>query len=296
MISKLLENYPAPVVIGGVGGSGTRLVAQCLKEVGFYMGSDLNTANDNLWFTFLFKRIEILDSGDSEFDELVDIFVKAMTGGRFTQAQINIIKNIESLDRDPRPPQWSHRRANALLSEKRMIESNTRWGWKEPNSHVFIDRLKRTIPTMKYIHVIRNGLDMAHSTNQNQLKFWGKHFIGPDYHISPFYSLKFWCVVHQRVLEIGNSIGADFFLLNYDDFTIHPEKGIRELLKFLGLDVTTTQINLLSKLIKIPESIGRFRQYGIKIFDESDVAFVKKMGFVIDTEIPKEPQSPQNGT
>jgi hypothetical protein len=285
MISKLLEKYPAPIVIGGVGGSGTRLVAQCLKEAGFYIGSDLNIANDNLWFTLLFKRIEILDSSDSEFDELVDIFFKAMTGsGRFTQAQIDIIKNLASLDRDQHPAKWLHKRANTLLSEQHSIESNTRWGWKEPNSHVVIDRLRRTIPNMKYIHVIRNGLDMAHSTNQSQLKFWGKHFIGSDYHISPFYSLKYWCVVHQRVLEIGNSIGTDFFLLNYDDFTIYPEKGIRELLQFLGLDVTTTQINLLSKLIKIPESIGRFKQYGIKIFDEADVAFVKKLGFVIEIE------------
>ena len=32
----------APVVVGGVGGSGTRVIAQLLKTIGFYMGSDLN--------------------------------------------------------------------------------------------------------------------------------------------------------------------------------------------------------------------------------------------------------------
>ena len=285
MISKLLEKYPAPVVIGGVGGSGTRLIAQCLKEVGFYIGSDLNVANDNLWFTLLFKRIEILDVSDSEFDELVDIFFKAMTGsGPFTEVQVNIIKDLASLGREQHPAKWLRERANTLLSEKRMIEPNMNWGWKEPNTHVVIDRLRKSLPNMKYIHVMRNGLDMAHSTNQNQLKLWGKHFIGSNYQISPFYSLKYWCVVHQRVLEIGTSIGNDFLLLNFDNFTMQPEKGIEELLMFLGLDVTTTQINMLSRLIKIPESIGRFKKHGINIFDEADVAFVKQLGFVTDTE------------
>ena len=45
-----------PVVIGGVGGSGTRVVAEIIKRLGFYIGDDLDSANDNLWFLLLFKR------------------------------------------------------------------------------------------------------------------------------------------------------------------------------------------------------------------------------------------------
>ena len=72
--SKLCFPQAGPVVIGGVGGSGTRLIAQCLKETGFHIGTDLNVANDNLWFTLLFKRIEILASSEKEFDDLIRIF------------------------------------------------------------------------------------------------------------------------------------------------------------------------------------------------------------------------------
>ncbi len=66
-ISDLLKNTPPPVVIGGVGGSGTRLIAQILKDLGYFMGNDLNEANDNLLFPLLFKRIEILSSSEEEF-------------------------------------------------------------------------------------------------------------------------------------------------------------------------------------------------------------------------------------
>lgn len=37
-----------PVAIGGVGGSGTRVVAEIVRSLGYYLGGDLNSANDNL--------------------------------------------------------------------------------------------------------------------------------------------------------------------------------------------------------------------------------------------------------
>ena len=46
----------APVVVGGIGGSGTRVFAQLLRDLGFDMGSDLNESLDDLGFTALFKR------------------------------------------------------------------------------------------------------------------------------------------------------------------------------------------------------------------------------------------------
>ncbi|PLX51195.1 MAG: hypothetical protein C0613_00910 [Desulfobulbaceae bacterium] len=45
-----------PWVIGGVGGSGTRVVAEIFAALGVYIGNDLNAASDNLLYTLLFKR------------------------------------------------------------------------------------------------------------------------------------------------------------------------------------------------------------------------------------------------
>ena len=46
-------NKNAPVVIGGVGGSGTRLFASILKESDFYIGNLYNKPLDNVWFSRL---------------------------------------------------------------------------------------------------------------------------------------------------------------------------------------------------------------------------------------------------
>jgi hypothetical protein len=132
---------------------------------------------------------------------------------------------------------------------------------------------------MKYIHVARNGLDMAHSANQNQLRFWGSHFVGPSCQVSPYYSLKYWHRVHQRVLEIGESMQARFLLLNFDHLCMNPATGIKTLLKFLEWTVSASQIGELCSLVRVPDSLGGFKRNGIHIFDPADVAFVRKLGF-----------------
>ncbi|MEZ5283921.1 MAG: hypothetical protein R2712_03745 [Vicinamibacterales bacterium] len=58
-------------------------------------------------------------------------------------------------------------------------------GLKEPNTHVFLDRLAVVYPDMKCVHVVRNGLDMAFSASQNQLRLWGPRFLGPGLESSP---------------------------------------------------------------------------------------------------------------
>ena len=76
---------PGPVGVGGIGGSGTRVVAEVLGKVNYYMGSHLNRALDNLWFTLLFKRPQWLRRASREGgDEVLRglrIFEKAMTEG-----------------------------------------------------------------------------------------------------------------------------------------------------------------------------------------------------------------------
>jgi len=299
--SNYYSEHVGPVIIGGVGGSGTRLIAQCLGELGYFMGHDLNEADDNLWFTFLFNRAEILTSTEEEFGELLEIFIKGMTGsGELTGKQIDLISRLAATDKDANswlrrtlnailsrvrgrdPRSWRERMAGSLLTRRPGLQPGSLWGWKEPNSHVVLYRLKGCFRDMKYIHVVRNGLDMAHSHNQNQLKLWGRHFIGGNFSISPYYSLKYWCIVHRRVLEIGHSMGANFLFLNYDHFCSNPEDGISELSGFLELDTAQVPVASLLELVNPPGSVGRYRQQGTGIFDVKDVAYVKALGFDID--------------
>ncbi|MBK1649530.1 sulfotransferase family protein [Rhabdochromatium marinum] len=274
--------YPdiSPVAVGGLGGSGTRLIAQHLKDTGFYIGSLLNEANDNLLFTLLFKRTTILSISDADFDALIDIFVKSMTGETdFTPQQLQLAEHLAAQYANPQIKAWLSAHGNPLLYQVHRHKPDNPWGWKEPNTHITLDRLITRFPKLKYVHVMRNGLDVAYSSNQRQLKLWGKHFLGESVAPTPYYALKFWCIIHQRVLAMAESNPGQFMLLNYDNLCAYPEQEIDKLLGFLSIEPSSAVTKQLAKSVQPPTSIGRFRRHDLGQFAEEDIAFVQFLGF-----------------
>lgn len=276
-----------PVAIGGVGGSGTRLIAQILRWLGYYMGDDLNEAFDNLWFTLLFKRAELwaADRSQDDFEQAARVFRAVMCGDvALTSNQIAFVQRLVA-DRSQHTAAWLGQRAESLLLAAPRRPTTARWGWKEPNTHVFIDRLQASFPAMQYIHVMRNGLDMAYSENQNQLRLWGAHVFGDDrFEIGPRWSLKYWCHVHRRIARLGEQLmPTRYMLLNYDAFCAAPRAGVRSLLRFLGAAVDAGVEAPLTASVRRPDSIGRFKRHGLDQFDADDIACVASFGF--DTKV-----------
>lgn len=279
-----------PVAVGGVGGSGTRLIAEILRRLGYHIGDDLNEAGDNLWFPLLFKRVELMNPDSSgDFDRAVHVFRAAMTGvGALTASDEAWVHALAGRARPRHSRAWLGARADSLVRTTQRHRGGRPgcWGWKAPNTHVFLDRLPSRFPKMRYIHVMRNGLDMAHSANQNQLKLWGRHFFGHrKYTISPRWSLKYWCLVHRRIEALGGDMPGRYLLMNYDDFCAAPREGLRKLLRFLGLSVGPATESALVTLVHPPVSIGRFKQHGLQGFDAEDVSYVQSLGF--DTGLPR---------
>ena len=60
-----------PLLLGGVGGSGTRVIAQIVAKLGFYVGSNLNDAFDNLDWPG--NRKLLLDGAKSDEEKLVGL-------------------------------------------------------------------------------------------------------------------------------------------------------------------------------------------------------------------------------
>ena len=291
LIERQVPVLTSPVAIGGIGGSGTRLIAELLLHLGFYLGSDLNESNDNLWFTLLFKRIDLVSSDPPpsvsvDFAECLDVFARAMTGGAGLTLEQE--QRVRALAREGRPqhtPLWLAERCASLLSALgtgRPVPA--RWGWKEPNTHVVLDRLQVALPAMRYVHVVRNGLDMAHSQNQNQPRFWGRLFVHAlPWEPGPRYSLRYWRVMHERVLRLGGAMGDRFLMLDYDDFCRNAPAGVERLVAFLRVDPSPAEQRALHALVRPPATIGRFKRHGLGVFDPADVEYVRSLGYDTDT-------------
>ena len=269
----------SPIVIGGVGGSGTRLFAKMLKDLGFYIGGDLNTAEDNLWFTLLFKRQELWppEAHKKELVQLLKIFYSAMSQGSLPDTVDPVsIRRLASRARLQHSAEWLSERVESLLSLKN-VSVDSPWGFKEPNSHIFLPILMDSFETMKYIHVMRHGVDMAFSGNQNQLKFWGSRVLGRSIDpLSPADSLAYWCAIHRRVSEIEAQQSERFLMLDYDAFCEAPERLLEQIMTFLGVDDTSLMDGWIDTYVK-PTSVNRRKGQDLSIFSGSDLAYVQSL-------------------
>jgi hypothetical protein len=277
-----------PVAIGGVGGSGTRLIAAIVREIGFSIGKDLNEANDNLAFTLLFKWRGVLDVSEDHVRDLWDIFadLSAVTGasGHLRMGERHAyLKWLASTDRIQHPRPWLEQRAaNVAHQLGRHRTPPTAWAWKEPNTHVVVDRLLRLDPRLRYVHVMRNGLDMAFSGNQNQLVLWGPRFLGREVERTPADSLSYWCAAHRRTERVADDFPGRVMFLNYDAFCTDPMTHLPRLLRYVGVDPSASLVARLSRLVRAPSSIGRHRQADTSTFRKDDLSYVSRLGFEVE--------------
>jgi len=274
---------PAPVAIGGVGGSGTRLIASILASSGFDIGSDRNPASDNLAFTLLFKQSDLwpLDKNRARIDELIRLFLHTMFYRQdLTKRDKQLIRALAEQPRLNAPVEWLRQRAEALISLPGDAQTPAHWGWKEPNTHIFLPALNEHIPKLKYIHVTRHGLDMAYSANQAQVRFWGEALTGrATASVSPQASFDYWCAAHRRVMDIGSSMGSRFLLLNFDRFCAQPGQGMAGLLHFLGIEPSLEQNQCLLDMVRRPGSVGRHKSEPRLRLHEQDLALLRQLGF-----------------
>lgn len=270
------------VAIGGVGGSGTRLIAEIAQKLGVYMGSDLNESMDNLLFTLLFKRVELwpIEKNLNEIQDAIKIFVQYMQGSKVLGK--NDIRYIYSLtnDRIQHNSEWLNARVDHLLSNQCKYTPQNVWGWKEPNSHIFLPEIIKLLPKLKYIHVIRHGLDMAYSNNQNQVKLWGKKVFSDEFNSSlPQSSFKYWAWTHKRLVEIATKPNNGILIINFEKFCSSPRDGIDKIARFLEIQMPSSRIEILANEIKSPETENRYQQLLDFKLELSDIRLLESFGY-----------------
>ncbi len=250
MIQPISLKVNGPTVIGGVGGSGTRLLVDMMLQMGYFMGSNLNKSNDN------------------------------MTLAKYFAGFRSIIQNPRSTDEE------SHSIKHSLIDFKQEMLAEAGgtlpdlWGWKIPGNFFILKELSECFPNIRYIHLIRNGLDMAFSSNQNQLKKWGEHYgVKVTTPYTPRQSLLYWIKANKHAVSMANKyLSGRFMLLDFDRLCMAPDQEISNLLSFLNMPNTCMQS--LSVLVKPPDSIGRYKNEDFSQF-AGLIEDVKSYGYMI---------------
>jgi hypothetical protein len=264
-----------------VGGSGTRLVAELARSLGVRMGDDLNPASDTLWFTLLFKWRDVLRCSDEEFSKLVVALRAGLSGGQplDTRAKALLVA-LGSEDRPGHSAVWLGERVQSLIAAAALPPHGGRWGWKEPNTHIVIDRLWRYLPELRYVHVVRHGMDMAFSRNQNQVQLWGPAILGTDAPLTPQRSLAYWCSTQRRAQRLLAENPHRMFWLDYDALCARPGEETEKLCIFLEADIA----HALPVLPEVrPPGSSRHANKDLGLFPDEDLDYVRSLGYRIET-------------
>jgi hypothetical protein len=218
---------PPPIVVGGVGGSGTRLVVQMLQHIGVFMGSVRNASEDAMPFVPVYdNHINAYLSASINYANLVDALLQALS-------------------------------LHFINERDHAVEH---WGWKNPRSIYLLPLLHQLFDGMRFIHVVRDGITMATSENQAQLQKHGASVIPQEFQnlLQTERALLLWSFVNNAAADYGKQMGKRYLLLRYEDICADPATATAALASQLGLDqpadssiiaytTRTRDVNLTSK-------------------------------------------------
>lgn len=280
-----------PLVIGGIGGSGTRLVTEICQSIGFNLGEDLNKSLDNLTYTLLFRRYHWYTKNQHKEKNIsvgLDLLKKIIQRNHyFTVAEINFLlyATLDTYLHYRNERIWAFKRVYNIYRKPITQQPFLGWGWKEPNSYLLLPHYIKKFQSLKFIHIIRHGLDMAFSKNQRQMKNWGGLFF-PDWKYnsdpSPADSLRFWISANKYIVDFGKSLGSDHYLqVNFDHLCSEPALVTNQIIDFLGINVDQKKLSMLSELPKPQATMGRYKDHDLSIFPDNDIQEVRRFGFQV---------------
>jgi len=225
ILREELRAVAAPIVIFNKSHSGSRLLAHLIEESGVFMGAHQNDSKDSLDVLKLVEHLvtryypdytPLWDgraAGDTELPPLVrEIFASHLSG----------------------------------------LSTNERWGWKLCETSYILPVVDFLFPNAKYIHLIRDGRDVAFCDHRAPNRpFWKKIYFNTD-RIATWRGLEF----HSRDYESRshvynamhwvNSIMVGRFYsamlrercleVRYEDLCGDFENTARRVLSFLGLE------------------------------------------------------------
>ena len=213
-----------PGVIGATGGSGTRVLARIVQRGGMFIGADRNRSEDAL-----------------DFAAFSDRWVNAFAAGE-------------------RPPELvAELRALVARQAHAREATDGAWGWKEPRSIFLLPLLDDELPGFRFLHLVRDGRDMAYSDNQVQLRKHGDALLGDAVGLSEaLRSISLWNDVNLRAADYGEErLGSRYLRLRFEDLCLDRVAVVGEIFGFFGLagDV----VRIAAEEVAAPETLGRWR-------------------------------------
>lgn len=254
----------SPVIVLGTHRSGTSILTQLLKELGLFVGK----RRDHHYESFFFQRINIWLlqlaganwSYPSPFNTLLDHTLLRKQCGEIIRHWLSSRAYLSYLGI------WNSIKYRSIFNLPFL------WGWKDPRSTITLPIWLDIFPKLKIVHIIRNGVDVAHSlsrrSNQmlekslgNQSKkeisrmaYWKSHKGCMKYFHLPIIldsarclSLESAFQLWEEYMTFADQNLKDFqknnlITIRYEDFLTNGVKNLNKICRFIGLTFNSEKI------------------------------------------------------
>jgi Sulfotransferase family len=228
-----LHYGPPPLFIGGTGGSGTRVMVDVAESIGLYMGNSLNSSNDALTLVPVLRK-------------WIPIYLQQERTLRPDQMQ-DLEDEFDS----------------ALITHRFGLRSKHKgWGAKNPIMIMFVPCLFELFPDMRFIHVVRDGRDMAFSSKPKPVEAYEDKVLDDEVLKSslPVRLIALWANVNLAAAEFGQTLGPSQYLcVRYEDLCFKTTETVRRVIDFLG--IPDGDVQAAAGFVHPSSSIGRWKQH-----------------------------------
>ncbi|MBN1354530.1 MAG: sulfotransferase [Candidatus Omnitrophica bacterium] len=110
-----------------------------------------------------------------------------------------------------------------------------RWGEKTPYYMNYLEDIKSLFPSAKFIHIIRDGRDMALSVIATA---WGPNNV--------YTAAKYWKEYVEAGIKARDKLKESYMEVKYEDLLENPESVLRKITSFTGLTYSPDMLKLTS--------------------------------------------------
>ena len=241
-----------PIIIGGFPGSGTRVFCKIINEHGCFMGSNLNSALDSMVFDeFLLKWAD-----------------------PYLEKPTKFLKNNTLMEKEFREAVNSH-----LQNKPKLCNL---WGFKIPRVILILPFLHFEFPKMKFLHVVRDGRDLAVSKNPRwRIKKLAPRLLGREA-VSSNDLLDLWAELNNKAADYGEkNLKDNYQRIRFEDMC-DDSKIFADILPFLNMP--EPDIKKISSSVSPPlGTIGRWKSQSDSFEDlsEKSKSALKRFGYFI---------------
>jgi hypothetical protein len=240
-----MQIIEAPVIVGAIGGSGTRVVENILEQAGVFMGTQLNENKDAVPVREFYRK-----------------WRNAWCG--FSQG--NLRWNLADFE-DSVPFSRMREEFGEAIEQhlKEKPDENMAWGVKVPQNILFLPFLHFFYPKMRFIQIVRDGMDMVYSTNWN-VRLVGEFVLSEKEKGLPLgvQQILSWWRVNKCAHDYGKRVLRNrYLLIRFESLCMQPDHTVEGILDFLKASKKPGMDALLAK-VRVPESTGRWRMKDIQ--------------------------------